>query len=166
MNVTQQQIERAWNGEHVEVGPRLHLCKYTEDHWECLRIFDGRTTVGEAVATRSAKVANPPKGRGFGRFVESEPVTRVDQVKVGDLLTYHSIQFNACNLIRVTQTDWPEQPASLKGAKFYAEIVDPKDPTQPGIGTNGEVCFWDWAISGSGTELHRAVLRRAPVVSA
>ena len=127
----------------------------------------------------SDAIVDPVKGRGYGKFIEGEPITTPSQVKVGDLLCEYCIQFHACNLIRVVKTDWPEEPETLKSKKFYGVIMDPKDPSVPGIGSTGEICFWDLEFSPTcieGSErkaagklsptfhavLHRAILSDQP----
>jgi len=115
----------------------------------------------------SDAIIEPVKGRGYGKFVEGEPITQPSQVRVGDLLCDYSVQFNAINLVWVTKTDWPEEPDSLKGKKFYAAIVDPKDPSKFGMGTHGDdICFWDHEFNPSHPVfhyiLHRAILSNEP----
>jgi hypothetical protein len=118
----------------------------------------------EQAARRESQIVSVVvRGRGFGKFIEGDPITSPDQVNVGDLLTCYYTRFNARNLIRVTQTHWPQSPAKLKGTRFYGIIVDPEDPSRPGMGTTGDICFWFWEICSadsqrSGSVLHRAAL--------
>ena len=104
-------------------------------------------------------VVEPAKGSGFGPFVKGEPITSPKQVKVGDLLCDYTIQFDARNIVRVTQTEFD----AADGEHFYGIFVDPTDTSKPRIGSTGEINFWDWEINpvnagACSTILHRAIL--------
>lgn len=92
--------------------------------------------------------ANPKLGSGIGAYKRGARVTRVQQVKVGDLLADHNPQFDAMNLIRVTRL-------ADDGSRFYARHIDPQNASRRRYST-AEFCVRAFQI-GQMYLLNRAV---------
>lgn len=87
-------------------------------------------------------------GSGWGKYVAGRRITKVWQVKVGDILLEHSRQFHANNIVRVTQTRFPVDT----GTRFYCRFVDPDNHAKPRRGDDHEMCIWQAEIAQSEDE--------------
>jgi len=73
----------------------------------------------------------PKQGSGWGHLRAGEAISDLSELKEGDLLLEHSVQFNAFNLLRVVKTRWDGERHDLSGRKFYGMFGDPSDSEGP-----------------------------------
>lgn len=80
-------------------------------------------------------------GSGIGNFKTIRRITSLKNIKKGQLLADYSHQFNALNLIRVTNTT----DAKTRGI-IYGIFVNPHNPSVKRLETDDEFAIWDFDL--------------------
>lgn len=88
------------------------------------------------------------------RWDQGEQLTRLEGLKVGDILLELNYQFNAQNLVRITRVDASHgrQPGEI----VYGLFVDPDDTTKARSFVDREFAIWNFELRGPQSHYFRA----------
>lgn len=97
-------------------------------------------------------------GSGWGKFKKGKKLKSLDELNVGDILLYQSRQFNAKNVIKVTNLN-ESHPANKEGRRIvYAQFANPNNISEKRHGWDVEFAIWEhdlkhsdffWPVGGS-----------------
>lgn len=97
----------------------------------------------------------PGGSQNLERWDQGEQVTRLADLKVGDILLELSYQFRAQNLVRITRLD--DLKGREPGTIVYGMFVDPDDTSRRRMGGDHEFAIWDFELRGPQRHYFRAV---------
>jgi len=86
-------------------------------------------------------------GSGSGPYVRGEQITRIDQMKPGDIIICDCHQFDATNVARVKDVPVGFFSPGYGLDHVYAEFRDPMDTRRARLGSNGPFCIWHWELA-------------------
>lgn len=85
-------------------------------------------------------------GSGSGPYIRGKRITRISQLRPGDILIGDSNQFDATNVVRVMELPKGYSSPGYGEDHVYTEFRDPGDIRRSRQGGTMLMCLWHWEL--------------------